>query len=974
MIAGFDFGPDRIVLGLFTGLTYGLLAVGLVLVYRSSRFVNFAHGAVGVFGAAVLGRLVGDGVLPYWLALPAGMLTAAAVSAAIELSVVRRLRHRPRVIGMIATLGLSQFVLVLALLVNSSGASGPAFPVPPGMPSFTVGNTPVGPAFTAMLLLTPVLLVGLAMFLKRSRFGLAIRAAADAPDTATLNGVTAARMATLAWSIAGAVAAFSAILVAPTQGTQSIESLGPALLVRGLAGAVIARFSSVPIAFGASLGIGVGEQILLSGQSSGGLVELALVGVILVALLAQPVRARRDGEDGGWGRIGAPPLPAAYQRIWLLRNLGRVVAGVGFAVAAALAFVISNESASVLIAIIGFTLVGLSIGLVTGVAGELSLGQFAFAGIGAAVSVQVSVRTGNLFLGIVAGCVAAALAAVAVGVPALRLRGLALAVTTLAFALATSAFLLRQGWLLGDGAQVPKPRIFGHTFELATDYYLLALVALLLGLWVTANLRTGAFGRILVALRDNADAARAFTVAVPVRVLQAYAVAGALAGLGGAVIGHGQTQLTVNTFPASASIDVVATVVVGGITLLAGPLLGAFLIIGVPGFVELDIIGQAALTLVWLVVVIALPAGLGGPVLWLRDRIAALVARGRGAAVPSAADPADGQDAGPASVTAGQDAGPASVTAGQDAAPASATAGQDAGPASATAGSGGAITLPPRTVGLRPAVAGEPLLSVRGVARSYGGVRAVAGASLDVAAGEVVGIIGPNGAGKTTLFEIVAGFTRPDRGAVLFTGRPVTGLSPQRRAGLGLVRSFQDARLFATLTVLETVMVAGERTAPTSLVAAALGAGGPDRANRRRAGELVTLMGLAPLADRLVGELSTGTRRIVEITCLLALEPSLLLLDEPSSGVSQADGVALGEVLRRVHDELGVTMVIIEHDLPLLARLADRLVAMDGGRIIADGTPQEVRSHPDVVRSYLGTDHAAVNRSGVPVQSAAVPS
>ena len=168
MIGGFDFGPDRIVLGLFTGLTYGLLAVGLVLVYRSSRFVNFAHGAVGVFGAAVLGRLVGDGVLPYWLALPVGMLAAAAVSGAIELSVVRRLRHRPRVIGMIATLGLSQFVLVLALLVNSSGASGPAFPAPPGMPSFTIGNTPVGPAFTAMLLLTPVLLVGLAMFLKRS--------------------------------------------------------------------------------------------------------------------------------------------------------------------------------------------------------------------------------------------------------------------------------------------------------------------------------------------------------------------------------------------------------------------------------------------------------------------------------------------------------------------------------------------------------------------------------------------------------------------------------------------------------------------------------------------------------------------------------------------------------------------------------------------------------------------------------------
>ncbi|MEV0134525.1 ATP-binding cassette domain-containing protein [Dactylosporangium sp. NPDC050688] len=927
-VFGYDFGPDRILLGLFTGLTYALLAVGLVLVYRSSRFVNFAHGAIGVFGAAVLGRLVAGEGLPYWVAFPVAMAVAAAVAAGVEAGVVRRLRHRSRVIGMIATLGLSQFILVVSLLVNRQGVSGATFPRPPGLPSFTVGRTPVGPAFTAMLILTPLLLVALALFLKRSRHGLAIRAAADQPAAAQLDGVAAARMATVAWAIAGGIAAFSAILVTPTQGAQSIDTLGPDLLLKGLAGAVIARLSSIPVAFAASLGIGVLEQILLSGSSGTGLVQVVLGATILIALLRQPRLGRRDTDDGGWARSGAAVLTGP----WPLRHLGRLVAGAGFLLAAALAYLVDNQTASALTTVAGFTLVALSVLVVTGVAGELSLGQFAFAGIGGAVSVRVAAATGNFFAGVVAGCAAAALAAAAVGVPALRLRGLALAVTTLAFALATSAYLLRRDWLLGSGVSTPKPAWAGYPLEVAKDYYLFALLMLGLGLWLTANLRRGAFGRLLTALRDNEEAARALTVSAPLRKLQAYAVAGALAGLGGAVIGHGQTQLTVNSFPASASVDVVAVTVVGGIGLLGGPLLGALVIVGIPAFVDLGIPGQAALTLGWLLVVVLLPGGLGGLVVRARDT---LVTRWANRSHPAA-----------------------TKTAGA-AATGAATKPADVGPARRTA-----LTLPARTEPLRPTAAGEPLLVVRDIARAFGGVTAVAGVRLDVTAGEVLGIIGPNGAGKTTLFEIIAGFVPPDAGTVTFAGRDVTRATPERRARLGLVRSFQDARLFATMTVLETVMTAGERTAPSGLLASALGAPLAERRKARRAGELIDLMGLSAVAGDLVGALSTGTRRMVEITCLLALEPTLLLLDEPSSGVSQADGAALGDLLLRVHRELGTTLLVIEHDLPLLSRLATRMVAMDSGRIIADGTPDDVRAHPAVVRSYLGTDLAAVNRSG----------
>jgi ABC-type branched-subunit amino acid transport system ATPase component len=261
---------------------------------------------------------------------------------------------------------------------------------------------------------------------------------------------------------------------------------------------------------------------------------------------------------------------------------------------------------------------------------------------------------------------------------------------------------------------------------------------------------------------------------------------------------------------------------------------------------------------------------------------------------------------------------------------------------------------------LRRSGGGEPgWLAVRGVARAFGGVRAVNGVDLAVAPGEVVGLIGPNGAGKTTLFEIIAGFTRPQAGDVRFGGRVVTDWSPQRRARHGLVRSFQDARLFPAMSVHETVMVAGERLAPSSLTVAALGATGRfERRTQAHTDELLDLMGLQAQAGTAVGALSTGTRRMVELTCLLAMRPTLMLLDEPSSGVSHADGLALAELLRHINKELGISLLVIEHDLPLLAGLADRMVAMEAGRIIAAGTPEQVRTHPEVVRSYLGVAHA----------------
>jgi ABC-type branched-subunit amino acid transport system ATPase component len=260
-----------------------------------------------------------------------------------------------------------------------------------------------------------------------------------------------------------------------------------------------------------------------------------------------------------------------------------------------------------------------------------------------------------------------------------------------------------------------------------------------------------------------------------------------------------------------------------------------------------------------------------------------------------------------------------------------------------------------------------PALEVRDLAVRFGGVDALRGVDLEVAPGEVVGVIGPNGAGKTTLFDLVSGFTTPDRGQVLLAGVDVTGASPDARARAGLGRSFQSARLFPALTVRENIAVALERKAVGNPLLAMVWAPQVRTAERRiarQADRLVDLLGLGPYADATLAELSTGSRRTVDVACLLASEPSLLLLDEPSSGLAQAETESLGPLLQRIVRETGCGMLVIEHDLPLVTALSDRMVAMEGGSVLVTGTPEQVRSDPRLLSSYLAASDDVVQRSG----------
>jgi branched-chain amino acid transport system ATP-binding protein len=256
----------------------------------------------------------------------------------------------------------------------------------------------------------------------------------------------------------------------------------------------------------------------------------------------------------------------------------------------------------------------------------------------------------------------------------------------------------------------------------------------------------------------------------------------------------------------------------------------------------------------------------------------------------------------------------------------------------------------------RPAAL-RPLLSIDGLTVRFGGVVALDDVCFDVARGEICGLIGPNGAGKTTLFNCLSRLYRPQRGEIRFEGRPIERLGKHEIARLGVARTFQNLALFDTMTVLENVMVGTHAIARGGFLVNALGLPGArreERSIRERAMALIEEFGLAGVAGTLVRELPFGTRKRVELARALALEPKLLLLDEPAAGLSHEEVDALRAEIQAIRDRRGISVLLVEHHMNLVMRVSDQVVALDFGRVIADGPPAEVRCNPDVVRAYLG--------------------
>jgi ABC-type branched-subunit amino acid transport system ATPase component/ABC-type branched-subunit amino acid transport system permease subunit len=914
-----------VVLGLIEGASYGMLAAGLVLIYRSNKIINFAHGEVGAFAASFFAIEVTRWHIPYWAALVPALVVAGLIGVLIDNTVVRRLRNAPAVMSVVATLIAGEGLSAFSEVINSHSVGGTVtVPEPSGLPTFSVGALLVTQSYVAILIIAPVAVAAVGLFLKFSRSGRGIRAASDNSDAARMAGIPVNVMSSIAWAIAGGLAALTAILTAPSGGAGG-GGFGPSLLLIALTGAVLGRMRSLPGAMVGGLAIGVLEQLLAWNSQNGGIVEMALFVLIVVALLVQRQPIGRGEDKGSWSVIQpSRPLPATVRKLRSVKVIERAPWLVFFAVLAALPLMVDNGTSQSLTVTVAFTIVALALGVVTGLGGQLSLGQFAISAVGAYASWEIARRTGNYVESFAYAAAAGAVLSVLLGLPAVKARGLMFAVTTLAFGLVVPDYLLGESWVLGTGQEPGRPIIHGHAIKSGHAYYYFALVILLISLVFAYNVRRGGLGRRLVAVRDNEDAARSFSISATWTKVQCYALAGALTGVAGAMYGHSLPQIGYDGWPITASLGVVEIAVIGGLGLLSGPIFGALVVSG-PTYFTIGPLGTALLSQVYLWTVLFLPGGVVQLPLALRNWVVAWIARRVG--IDFAAEAAAERGITEATTEARQ--------------------------------------IPDFARPAHRRVTGSgALLDVRDLKVSFGGVHAVRGMTFEVREGETLGLIGPNGAGKTTTFELIAGFVRPDAGTVRFRDADITRLSPEARARRGLIRSFQDAALFPTLTVSECVALALERTSPTSVSLAALGIRPGERRKLADAQELLDWMGLSRFRSSVIGELSTGTRRITEIACLVALQPELLLLDEPSSGVAQRETEALAELLARLRRELSLTMVVIEHDMPLIMGLSDRIVCMADGEEIAIGTPVEVQRHPAVITAYLGGEMPAAVPAG----------
>jgi len=925
--------------GATQGLVYGLLAMGIVLIYRSTKVINFAVGNMGLPGTLLFALLIINWNTPFWLALVVCLALGAAIGAVVELTVVRRLFTSPRVILLVATVGVAQLMQAVLQAMPEVEGTGLQYPVAVGRLFEPISDLRVAGSDLTVIIVVPVVALALGWALNRTTFGKAVTASADNPELSRLSGINPKVVSTFVWTIGGFLSTLSMILLSGGGGVTGLQNLGPLTLTRALAAAVIAGMASFPRAVLAGVAIGVIEFTLrFNYLSEAGLIDFVLFIAVLVAVYFQSRSGSEDSVLSFTPKV--KPVPERLRQLWYVRHMSRIAVLVLLAAVIAAPLLHTFKPSQLLLysTVVGFAICGASITVITGWSGQLSLSQMAFAGIGALTAAaftrgaEMDIGIGSFRLldfelspipfgvSIVIATFTTGLLAALIGLGALRVKGLYLAVSTFAFGIAAQQYIYRRPFFSDGQSSVRFERgeLFGVDLSDQRTYFYVCLGGLVIVISLLSRLRRSGVGRTTIAVRDNRDSASAYTVSPTRTKLMAFALAGSIAGFGGALLGGlvRNIRYSESLFLVSDSLQVVAMVVIGGLGSIIGPVIGALWVEGLPAFwPDNDIVPLLTSSIGLLIILMYFPGGFvqlgysvrGGIIDWLDRRLDLEEPRRSTTTTP-------------------------------------------------------AVLATDRGERPQPPV-GEPVLRTHGVSVRFGGNIAVNNVSIEVPPDQIVGLIGTNGAGKSTLMNAIGGYV-PSTGRVELLGDDVSRLSSPARARAGLGRTFQAATLFPELTVRETVQVALEARGRSSFVQTALFLNGPkERRQATEAGELIDFLGLGRYADSFISDLSTGTRRIVEIANLLAVDAQLLCLDEPTAGVAQRETEAFGPLIVRIRKELGASMLIIEHDMPLIMSISDHVYCLESGTVIAQGDPTTVRNDSAVISSYLGTDDRAIERS-----------
>jgi ABC-type branched-subunit amino acid transport system ATPase component/branched-subunit amino acid ABC-type transport system permease component len=901
-----------IIVGLVAGSVYGLAGVGLVLTYKTSGIFNFAYGAFATVAAYLFYFLNVQHHWPVWASLVLAVPVLAIVLGLGFERFAERLAHVKLAAQIGATVGL--FLIVVAgatLRFGSNALTFPQYLVPNAQVELFGTNVEVAQiiVFAVSVSVTGVLYV----FLRRSRLGAGMRAVVDNPELVSLAGNNPIRIRQWAWVIGCFMATLSGLLLAPT--VELDPTTLTLLVVQAFGAAALGGFSSLPLTWAGGLVIGLLDSILTKYINSttilGGLVPSLPFIILFLAILLYPRR-----------RLFLGPVVLARSTVTAWRAPVRVQLVCAAMVLAFLAVVPTFASVRLDGWSTGLTYVILllSLGILVRTSGHISLCHATFAAIGAVAFAKL---TGSAHIPWLLALILAGIVVIPIGallaIPAMRLGGLFLALATFGFGLLVQDMFYQSTVMFGvSNTGVADPRPTGGWLSSDAGFYYTVLVVTVIVAALVVLVVRSRIGRLLRSMADSPRALSAGGTTVSVTHVLVFCISAYFAAIAGALFGA--TLGTVNgaSFDPLTSLTYLALIVISvgsepWYALLSGAGIGIIPVYltatNVSTYLEL-IFGFFAI------------------------QVGIFRARPMPDWVQRTIDRVDGWlrfGAAPPPTSAGQLAEATAVR------PSDRTSAHRSTPVIAS-------------------------LGVRRLRVQFGGLVAVDGLDLTARVGKVTGLIGPNGAGKTTTFNAASGFIRPSAGRVVVNDdRDVTRLSPAARARLGLGRTFQQMELYDSLTVAENVAMGREASLGGANVASQLFARRGDRAEIwGRAAEAVELCGITHLADATAGDLSTGQRRLVELARALAGPSTLLLLDEPSSGLDRSETRDFGQILRRAMVEREMGILLVEHDMSLVMDICDHLYVMDFGRLIFEGTPTEVQASAEVRAAYLGTEDVAL--------------